>query len=84
MGYYPGALVCNTLCRWLAKEGIKVGSEKEQRKLSKTLITTDIVSEMAPFTHAIKQGGEEVKPGAIAYVPVLKDKLFELLDQHAR
>ena len=65
----------------MAKSGIKVASEKEQRRLSKDHITTGITTEIAPITHALK---EEVKPDAIAYIPFLPDKVFEILDQQAR
>ena len=71
-------------CRWLAEQGIKIASEKKQRLLSKELVTTEITAEMAPFTHALKSGGEEVRPDAMAYVPYLPEKVFELLEQHAR
>lgn len=64
--------------------GIKVASEKQQRLLSKQLVTTEIVAELAPFTHALKGGGEEIKCGGMAYVPHLSDKVFEVLEQHAR
>ncbi len=69
------------LIRWLAQAGVKVASEKDQRALSKELVKTEIVAEIAPFTHTIKSGGEEVKPAAMAYVPHLPSKIFELLDQ---
>ena len=69
--------------RWLATEGIKVASEKKQRALSKELITVDIKAEVSPFTFALKNGGEEIKASAIAYLPYLSDKIFELLDQYS-
>ena len=58
--------------------------KKVQRSLAKDLITTEIVAEIAPFTYALKKGGEEVKPGAMAYIPNMPDKVFELLEQCAR
>ncbi len=64
--------------------GIKVASEKKQRVLSKQLITTQIVGEIAPFTHALKGGGEEVKSAAMVYIQYLSEKVIELLDQYAR
>ena len=70
--------------RWLAEQGIKIASDKKQRLLSKELITTEIIAETAPFTHALKNAGEQVKPDAMAYVPHLQHKIFELLEQHAR
>lgn len=67
--------------RWLSRAGIKVASE--QRLLSKELVTTSVLGEVAPFTKSIKGGGEEVKKDAMAYIPHLKDKIFELLEQHS-
>ena len=64
--------------------GIKIASEGKQRALSKQLITTEIVGEIAPFTHAIKKGGEQIKPSAMVYIPTLKEKIFELLEQYNR
>lgn len=61
-----------------------MGSEKEQRKLSKQLITTEITGHTAPFTHALKSGGEEVKEEAMAYIPMVEEKLIELLEQRRR
>lgn len=45
---------------------------------------TEIKAEVAPFTFGLKRGGEEVKPAAMAYIPYLPDKVFELLEQLAR
>lgn len=73
-----------THLRWLAAEGIKIASEKRQRALSKELITVDIQAEVSPFTFSLKNGGEEVRASAIAYIPYLQDKIFELLDQYSR
>lgn len=64
--------------------GVKVASEKKQRLLSKELIPTQIVGEIAPFTKALKGGGEELRSSAMVYIPHLPDKIFELLEQHAR
>ena len=64
---------------------MRVASEAQQRRLSKELITTETHSEIAPFTHALTgSGGEEVKPSAMAHLPNLAAKIFEVLDQHAR
>ena len=54
------------------------------RLLSKEIITTEIRAELAPFTSALKGGGEEVKASAMAYVPNLQDKVFDLLEECAR
>ena len=70
--------------RWLSQAGIKVTSEKKQRLLSKRLITTEVIGEVAPFTHSIKGGGEEIRKSAMAYIPNLGDKIIELLEQHHR
>lgn len=63
---------------------MKIASEKQQRILSRELISVDIATEVAPFTFKLKQGGEGVKPNAMAYLPYLPDKIFELLEQHSR
>ena len=70
------------MIRWLVEAGVLIASEK---LLSKELVSTDIISEAAPFTFALKRGGEEVQASAMAYVvPSLPDKVIELLEQHAR
>ena len=53
-----------------------MASEKKQRCLSKDLITTRITAEVTSFTHALKRGGEELKPDAVAYIPSLPDKVW--------
>lgn len=68
----------------MAQEGVKIESEKRQRQLSKQLISTVVEADVAPFTFALKNGGEEVRPAAMACVPYLPDKIFELLDELAR
>ena len=57
---------------------MKITSEKRQRSLSKDLITTQIVGEIAPFTKSLKGGGEDclhswIKIGGQPYqlVPIL-------------
>ena len=35
---------------------------RKTRGLSHELVPTKVVGEIAPFTHALKGGGEEVKP----------------------
>ena len=70
--------------RWLNDAGVRLASEKNQRALSSELVPTRVVGEAAPFTHALKGGGEAVKPAAMAYVAHIGDKVFELLDQYAR
>ena len=72
------------MIRWLVEAGVRIASEKKQRLLSKELVSTDIIAEAAPFTFALKRGGEEVRASAMAYVPSLPDKVIELLEQHAR
>ena len=69
--------------RWLTEKGVKLASERKQRILSKELISVEVVAEIAPFTHSLKHGGEEIKASAIAYVSYLPDKVFELLDQNS-
>ncbi len=68
----------------LADAGVRIASENKLRALSKELITTEVVAEIAPFTHSLKGGGKEVKPCAITYIKYLPDKIFELLDQHSK
>lgn len=81
VGVVDNHIMPTMLFRWMAQEGIRIGSEKQQRRLSKEIVSVEIQAETAPFTFSLKRGGEEVRASAIAYLPCLKDKVT---DQHSR
>ncbi len=67
--------------RW----GDELSSEGKQRDVMKQqLKKMEIKSESAPFTFELKQGGQELRPAPIAYVPDLKALVFHLLDENER
>jgi len=49
-----------------------------------TLVTTEIVAEAAPFSFALKRGGEEIWLAPVAYISHIEVKVMELLDQRNR
>jgi len=64
--------------------GVEIESERKQRMVCDTLVTTEIVAEAAPFSFALKRGGEEIRSAPIAYIQHIAVKVMELLDQSHR
>ena len=48
------------------------------------LIGDHLVAEKAPFSFALKEGGEEIRSAPFAYVRSLQDKVDSILEQNER
>ena len=59
-------------------------SEGKMRARAKELVEDHIVGERAPFSFALKEGGEEVRTAPYVYVSSLWVKVVALLDHHER
>lgn len=70
--------------RWLKKWGIKMGSERQQRKRVKEIAPYPIEADTALFTFKTKSGGEEFCMAAIAYVEDLCHLVESLLEENKR
>lgn len=65
--------------------GIQVANEKKMRLVAAGLtINNEAVAENGMFSFPMKSGGEELKSAAIAYIPHLKCKIFDLMEKNAR
>ena len=48
------------------------------------LVGDHLVAEKAPFSFALKEGGEEIRSSSFVYVKSLQDKVESMLDQNER
>ena len=62
--------------------GVSIAPEGKMRNEAKELIDDDICSEMVPFSFSHKDGGEEIKPAAMAYIPNLWKKIEDVLERN--
>lgn len=69
-------------CRWLILWGISFAPEGKMRNEAKKLVGDNICAEMVQFSFTHKDGGEEIKPAAMAYIPNLWGKIYDLLELH--
>ena len=61
-----------------------IPSEKRLRQLSDDILGNHLESGTAPFTFAVKHGGEDLRPAPLVYVPDLRALFFQYLDQNER
>lgn len=53
------------------------------RSEAKELVDDDsICTEVVPFSFKHKDGGEEIKPAAVAYIPDLWEKIERIIEQN--
>ena len=71
-----------TNLRWLNEWGISLASERQQRALAGKVIGNNLEAEAVPFSFPLKSGGEEIRPAALAYIPNLPAKVFNLLQEN--
>ena len=56
--------------------------ERKLRKCSKEVVTNSLKAEGVPFTFLLNSGGEEIRAAPLAYIPDLKEKIFQMLDKN--
>ena len=62
--------------------GVSITPEGKIRNEAKELIGDNMNAELVPFPFTHKDGGEEIKPSPMAYVPNLWEKIQCLLEQN--
>ena len=70
--------------RWLKVRGVTLPSEKKLRALYREILGGNLHSEAAPFSFALKHGGEDLRPAPLVFVPNLADMISQHLDQNDR
>ena len=68
--------------RWMKMWGISIAPEGRMRKEAEDLIGDDVCAEKVPFSFSHKDGGEEIKPAAMAYIPNLWEKIQQMLERN--
>ena len=63
--------------------GVAIASENRMRKEATDLVGDNLEAELAPMSFTHKDGGETIKDAPIAYIPVLWEKVKDLLDQNS-
>lgn len=61
---------------------VSFASESKERCLAKELIGPNYTAEAVVFTFPLDGGHEELRKAPFAYIPDLKHKVFQLLDQN--
>lgn len=63
--------------------GVSIAAEGKMRTEATELVGDDVHAEMVPFSFKHKDGGEEIKPAAMACLPNLWEKIQDLLDSNS-
>ena len=61
---------------------VSFASERLERNLAKELVGPNYTAEAVMLTFPLDGGGEELRKAPFAYIPNLKDKVIQLLDQN--
>ena len=61
-----------------------IGGERKMRRVAQAVVGTNLALEALPFSFPLKQGGKEMHPAGLCYVPDLGEKVFQLLEQNER
>lgn len=70
--------------RWLKKWGIKMSSERQQRRLAQATTPFLVEAESTLFSFSLKHGGEEFRLAALAYVQDLENFVLSLVEENKR
>ena len=70
--------------RWLKACGVHLASENHLRDVSKRQLGTNLAGEAAPFSFAVRSGGEDLRPAPFVFIPDLIAKVVQLLEQNKR
>ena len=62
--------------------GISIAAEGKMRQEAKEIVGDDVHSESVPFSFTHKDGGEIIKPAAMAYISNLWQKIQGLLESN--
>ena len=62
--------------------GISIAAEGKMRQEARELVGDDVCAERVPFSFSHKDGGEIIKPAAMAYIPDLWAKIQDLLENN--
>ena len=73
--------------RWFQQWGIKMDSEKVQRRQQKEQIGENLAAEFIPLEHPLKKGKKtvvKIRKTACAYVEDLEEKILTCLEQNSK
>jgi hypothetical protein len=62
--------------------GIAIAAEGKMRQEAKEIFGDDVCCESVPFSYSHKDGGEIIKPAAMAYISNLWQKIQGLLESN--
>lgn len=62
--------------------GVSIEAEGKMRQEAKEIVGNDVCSESVPFSFSHKDGGEIIKPAAMAYKSNLWEKIQGLLESN--
>lgn len=66
----------------MAAWNVSFASESKERSLAKELVGPNYTAEAVVLTFPLEGGGEELRKAPFAYIPDLKHKVVQLLDQN--
>jgi len=72
------------ILRWFKSLNVSIASERQQRKLAKELVGSNITAERAPFTFSSEKNKEEIREVPFVYRPNLIRAIADLVDKHER
>lgn len=64
--------------------GVSLSSEGRQRVIAQQQIGENIDSETAPFSFSLPGGGNELRAAAHVFIPRLREKVFQLLEENEK
>ena len=62
--------------------GISIAAEGKMRQEARELVGDEVSAELVQFSFSHKDGGEVIKPAAMAYIPNVWEKIKDLLEKN--
>ena len=70
-----------TYQRWMKSWGVAIAGEKKMRAVSAQVVGENLKTEAVPLSFCLKDGGEEIRPAPMAYIPNLWQKIEDMLNE---
>ena len=61
--------------------GVAIAGEKKMRAVSNQVVGENLKAEAVPLSFRLKDGGEEIRPAPMAYIPNLWQKIEDMLNE---
>ena len=61
--------------------GVAIAGEKKMRAVSNQIVGENLKAEAVPLSFRLKDGGEEIRPAPMAYIPNLWQKIEDMLNE---